>query len=77
MDKNLRVEIEFPTELGELEFPGALERRLHTLLDKQSGELGLTREEREEAEGLVKVSEWLSLLRLRAERIAGEASVAS
>ena len=45
--------------------------RLHTLLDRQDQGPSLTDAERHEAEGLVDLAEFLTLLRLRAERAAG------
>ena len=43
--------------------------RLHNLLDRQDRGEALTPAERTEAEGLVELSELLSLLRLRTQRI--------
>ena len=54
------------TKLPIFLLPDALETRLHDLLDRQdAGEL-LTADERREAEGLVELAEFLSLLHLRA-----------
>lgn len=51
-----------------LRFPEALNRRLHTLLDKQNNEgVKLTDEEKAEAEGLVEIAELLSFLKLSVE----------
>ena len=44
--------------------------RLHHLLDKQDVDEGLTPEEQREAEALVELSEFISLLNLRAKRVA-------
>ena len=53
----------------ELEAPGELAKfRLHDLPDRQDGGIALTSAERKEAEGLVNLSEMLSLLRVRADR---------
>lgn len=68
----LQVELEVPDELGELRLPSALDRRLQALLDRQDRGDALTHEERSEAEGLVNLAEFLSLLRLRAERRSRE-----
>ncbi|RUS99235.1 hypothetical protein DSM106972_079370 [Dulcicalothrix desertica PCC 7102] len=49
--------------------PSAVQNRLQFLLDRQdAGEL-LSDEERQEAEGLVELSDFLSLLRLRSQRV--------
>jgi hypothetical protein len=42
--------------------------RLQVLLDRQDAGLALSREEREEAEGLVELAELLGLFRLRQQR---------
>lgn len=48
-----------------LVFPEALDRRLHSLLDKQDQRERLTEDEQAEAEALVDMSQLLTLLRLR------------
>ena len=58
--------IELPADLVRFELPPAVQRRLQHLLDRQDGGGILTPEERAEAEGLVELAEFLSLLRLRA-----------
>jgi len=63
------VEIELPDGLSSLELPAGVNRRLQQLLDKQDEGVALSSEEREEADGLVNLSEMLSLLRLRARRL--------
>lgn len=60
------VSMELPASAARLRLPEAVDRRLHALLDKQDRGEGLTEDERAEAEGLVELSESLSLLRLRA-----------
>ena len=66
----LTLEVDLPDDLAQFRLPEAVAHRLQTLLDRQdSGEL-LTAEEREEAEGLVDLAEFLTLLRMRAERVA-------
>jgi hypothetical protein len=42
---------------------------LQSLLDRQDADQPLTAQERDEAEGLVELAEFLSLLWLRAERV--------
>ena len=60
--------IEIPLSLAHFQLPEAVGARLQHLLDRQdTGEL-LQPEEREEAEGLVELAEFLSLLNLRASR---------
>jgi hypothetical protein len=54
--------------------PDGLHRRLQDLLDRQDRGQALTSAEQDEAEGLVDISEWLSLLRLNARRISGDAA---
>jgi hypothetical protein len=60
--------IEIPVELAQFKLPDAVHARLHNLLDRQDAGEQLTPEERHEAEGLVEVAEFLSLLRLRSKR---------
>jgi hypothetical protein len=64
------MEIEVPAELLDLRLPEGLQRRLQALLDRQDEGAKLTATERHEAEGLVSMAEWLSLLRLRARRVS-------
>jgi hypothetical protein len=67
----MTVELDLPDDLARLKLPRAVAARLQRLLDRQdAGEL-LTDEEREEAEGLVNMAEFLTLLRLREQRKAG------
>jgi hypothetical protein len=68
------IEIEMPGDLGEFKLPAGVHERLHELLDRQDRGETLTAAERREAEGLVELAEFLSLLRLRAKRIARAAA---
>ena len=61
--------IEVPVELTQFQLPEAVQARLHQLLDRQDEGRTLTQAERQEAEGLVELSEFLSLLRLRSVRV--------
>jgi hypothetical protein len=70
----MTVEIEMPEGWEKFRLPEALHNRLHELLDRQDQGESLSPQEREEAQGLVDMAEWLSLLRLNARRIAGEAA---
>ncbi len=68
------VEIEIPAGMEEFRLPEGVHRRLQDLLDRQDQGQSLTPAEREEAQGLVDMAEWLSLLRLQAHRIARQAT---
>lgn len=56
-------------DLARFWLPDALAARLQALLDRQESGQPLTPQERDEAEGLVNLSEFLTLLRLRAEHM--------
>jgi hypothetical protein len=58
--------IEIPLELAHFQSPEAVQARLQELLDRQDAGQALTPAERQEAEGLVELAEFLSLLHLRA-----------
>ena len=60
--------IEIPRELVSFKLPEAVEARLQHLLDRQDAGEVLTPEEQGEAEGLVELAEFLSLLNLRSRR---------
>jgi hypothetical protein len=62
--------IEIPIELTRFQLPEAVHARLQLLLDRQSAGEILTPLERQEAEGLVELAEFLSLLHLRSQRVA-------
>jgi hypothetical protein len=66
----LTIEVGLPDDLARFRLPQAVAARLQTLLDRQDSGEPLTAAERDEAEGLVNLAEFLTLLRLRAERIA-------
>ena len=61
--------IEVPVELAQFQLPQAVQARLYLLLDRQDESQELTQAERQEAEGLIELSEFLSLLRLRSTRV--------
>lgn len=65
----LTLEVDLPADLAQCRLPDAVAARLQALLDRQDAGQPLTPQEREEAEGLVNLSEFLTLLRLRAERM--------
>lgn len=60
--------IEIPRDLVYFELPDAVQARLQYLLDRQDAGEELSPEERREAEGLVELAEFLSLLNLRAKQ---------
>jgi hypothetical protein len=66
----LTIEVDLPADLAQFRLPEAVAARLQDLLDRQDLGQPLTAQERDEAEGLVNLAEFLTLLRLRAERIA-------
>ena len=59
--------VEIPVELACFQLPEAVQERLQWLLDRQDSGEGLTQAERREAEGLVELTEFLSLLHLRSQ----------
>jgi len=62
--------IEIPAELAYFQLPKAVQARLQFLLDRQDAGETLTPSERQEAEGLVDLADFLSLLHLRSQRVA-------
>ena len=69
MSSSVLIEIEMPDNWDGLQLPAGVQYRLQTLLDRQDHGIPLTEMERKDAEGLVDMAEWLSLLRLRANRV--------
>lgn len=61
----VHLELELPEDMAGLMLPEGVDRRLHALLDKQDRGEPLTEDEVVEAEGLVNLSDFLSLIRLR------------
>jgi hypothetical protein len=61
--------IEIPAELTYFQLPNAVQERLQFLLDRQDSGEQLSQTERQEAEGLVELTEFLSLIRLRSQRV--------
>jgi hypothetical protein len=62
--------IEIPIELTRFQLPPAVQNRLQFLLDRQDDGYPLSQAERQEAEGLVELVEFLSLLQLRSTRVS-------
>jgi hypothetical protein len=69
MPQTVAIEVKMPNDLAEFRLPPGVNARLQQLLDKQDAGRRLTAAERLEAEGLVNLAEFLTLLRLRAERL--------
>jgi hypothetical protein len=65
--------IEIPVELTQFQLPQAVQARLQHLLDLQDEGTVLSQAERQEAEGLVELAEFLSLLQLRSTRVTKQA----
>jgi hypothetical protein len=66
----MTLEVELPDDLAGFRLPAAVNERLQSLLDRQDSGRALSPQESDEAEGLVNLAEFLTLLRLRAERLA-------
>jgi len=62
----MQMQLTLDENLVTFELPQAVQARLQDLLDRQDEGQPLTQAERKEAEGLVELAEFLSLLRLRA-----------
>ena len=67
MVASVKVELDMPEHLASVRLPMGAQSRLQTLLDMQDRGQTLTADERLEAEGLVDLAEWLTLLKLSAE----------
>ncbi len=74
MPKTIRLEMPTPKDISRLRLPSGVQSRLDELLDRQDKGIKLTVRERREAEGLVEMAEWLSLLKLRARRLSRRAA---
>ena len=74
MARHVVVELELPEDLEGIRLPPGVNERLQFLLDRQDMGQTLTAQESKEAEGLVNLAEFLSLLRLRALRASRELS---
>ena len=68
MAQPITLDLDLPDDLAKLHLPPGVNDRLQALLDRQDRGEALSPEQRREAEGLVALSELLSLLRLRAQR---------
>ena len=61
--------IEIPTKLAKFKLPDAVHARLQLLLDCQDNGRKLAQNERQEAQGLIDLAEFLSLLFLRSQQM--------
>ncbi len=68
MKTAISIELPVPAGFAGFKLPAGVRRRLTALLDRQESGTPLTASERREAEGLVEMAEFLSLLKLRAKR---------
>jgi hypothetical protein len=73
MSPAVLIEIEMPDDLALFHLPDGVQERLNALLDKQDAGQTPIDSERREAEGFVNLADLFSLLRLRAERVSGQA----
>lgn len=73
MSRTESLDVKIPASLAGFKLPSGVQRRLTQLLDRQDSGKPLSAAERREAEGLVELAEFLSLLKLRARR-AGQAA---
>jgi hypothetical protein len=62
--------VEIPIELTKFQLPDAVQLRLQFLLDSQDSGRTLAQAERQEAQGLIDLAEFLSLLFLRSQRVS-------
>lgn len=72
MARHVVVELELPEDLEGIRLPPGVNERLQSLLDRQDMGETLSAEDKKEAEGLVNLAEFLSLLRLRALKASQE-----
>jgi len=66
------VELDLPADLEQFKLPSGVNDRLQDLLDRQDQGERLTDSELKEAEGLVDLAEFLSLLKMRTQRLGQE-----
>ena len=65
MSAIVTIALPVPAGLSSFKLPTGVQRRLKTLLDQQDSGIPLSAADRREAEGLVELAEFLSLLKLR------------
>jgi len=66
----MQMQLTIDESIVPFELPPGVDSRLQELLDRQDKGIELSPAEKREAEGLVELAEFLSLLRLRASRIS-------
>ena len=69
MTQAIKIQLEVPDDLAAFHLPEGVQKRLQDLLDRQDQGYELTPAERREAEGLVELAEFFSLLRMRSQRL--------
>ncbi len=72
MKSAVSFELPMPPAISGFKLPAGVKKRLNALLDRQDSGTSLNPAERREAEGLVEMAEFLSLLKLRAGRPEGK-----
>jgi hypothetical protein len=70
MTMTMTIDVDLPADLKRFRLPDGVAARLKSLLDQQDAGLPLSEKERDEADGLVNLAEFLTLLGLRTERMA-------
>lgn len=65
--RTVTIKLELPGDLNVLRLPETVHSRLHELLDKQDAGEALTVNERREAEYIVDLAGWITLMRTRIE----------
>ena len=70
MALTVTTKIEMPIAKASFKLPRGVDRRLRSLLDKQDKGERLTAAEKSEATGLVELSEMLTLLRLKSQKVS-------
>ena len=68
MPSTISIQLPVSPNLSQFKLPAGVQRRLTKLLDQQDSGTALSVAERREAEGLVELAEFLSLLKLRTSR---------
>ena len=69
MSQAVAINFQMPDDMADFRLPAGVNARLQLLLDKQDRGERLSAAERAEAEGLVNLAEFLTILRLRSERV--------
>ena len=69
MSQTVAVNFQMPDDMADFRLPAGVNARLQLLLDKQDRGERLSAAERAEAEGLVNLAEFLTILRLRSEKV--------